>query len=89
MKNKCILIWTSKGVHGDPIRVPDGDDPWEFLKTTVVNEADSYQSRTQRGCGIWFHKDDGMAELKHLDDNSYQYFLITNADRDLVGGVHG
>lgn len=74
---KWIQIWYSWGDQEHPVKVPDGVSPWEFLKKLVIDEIDVCQEENHYGCGVWFHPDDGMAELKYFRDNTYCYYLIT------------
>lgn len=81
--SKWIQIWYSWGDQELPVRVPDGVDPWDYLKQLVIAEMDVSQEEEAHGCGLWLHRDDGMAELKYFQDNEYCYYLITD-DKQFV-----
>lgn len=77
---KWIHIWYSWGDQEEPVEVPDGVDPWEYMKKLAIDEADTYQEEHAYGCGIWMHPDDNEIELKYFHEGSYCYYLVTNSN---------
>lgn len=80
MDKKWIQIWYSWGDQESPVAVPDGVDPWEYLKRLIIDEVEVSQEEYAYGCTVWMYPDNNCAEIKYLQDESYCYYLITDVE---------
>lgn len=80
MDKKWIQIWYSCGDQESPVAIPDGVDPWEYLKRLIIDEVEVSQEEYAYGCTVWMYQDNNCAEIKYLQDESYCYYLITDVE---------
>lgn len=75
-----IQIWYSWGDQEEPVKVPEGTDPWEYMKKLVINEAEVSQQEHAEENGIRFYPEERKIALHYGYDDQYCYYQITDTE---------
>lgn len=77
---KWIQIWYSWGDQEEPVKVPEGADPWEYMKKLVINEAEVSQQGHESETGIRFYPEENKIVLRYGYDEERCYYQITDTE---------
>lgn len=80
-KKQWVQIRYSWGDKEDPVEVPKGVDPWEFMKTLAVNHVGEENAEyPSYEVGVLFRKDEGAIVLHYTRDNTRCFYQLTETD---------
>ena len=81
MTTNYVKIWYSWGDHEMPLTVPNGIDPWEYMKKLAVDECEVAftEAMSENGCSLRFYPDENLIVLHYDYDDTYCFYKAIEA----------